>query len=114
MFAVQSDIAQRIASSMETVLSPAEKAAVEEIPTRSTEAYNYYLQGNYYWENYVDSAGNAKAAEFYEKAAQMDPAFTQAFARAAVANGAVYHLGPYAGTSCKNHFGSREGSCTQP
>ena len=90
IFAVQSDIAQRIASSMEAVLSPAEKAAVEEIPTKSTEAYDYYLRGNYYWDNYVDSAGNSKAAEFYEKATEKDPAFTQAFARAAMANSAVY------------------------
>ena len=93
VFAVQSDIAQRIASSLEAVLSPAEKASVEEIPTTNTEAYNYYLLGNYYWDNYADSAGNSMAAEAYEKAAQMDPAFTQAFARAAVANNAVYQSG---------------------
>jgi serine/threonine protein kinase/tetratricopeptide (TPR) repeat protein len=90
IFAVQSDIAQRIASSMEAVLSPAEKAAVEEIPTKSTEAHSYYLHGIYYWDNYVDSAGNAKAAELFEKAAEKDPAFAQAFALAAVANSAVY------------------------
>ena len=70
LFAVQSDIAQRIASSMETVLSPAEKASVEEIPTTNTDAYSFYLRGNYYWDSYIDSAGNAKAAELYEKAAQ--------------------------------------------
>jgi serine/threonine protein kinase/tetratricopeptide (TPR) repeat protein len=89
IFAVQSDIAQRIASSMETVLSPAEKASVEEIPTTNTEAYNYYLQGKYYWDNYLDSAGNAKAAELFEKAAAIDPSFAQAYAMASVANGAV-------------------------
>jgi len=94
VFAVQSDIAQRIASSMEVVLSPAEKGFVEEIPTTNTEAYNYYLRGNYYWDNYIDSAGNAKAVELYEKASQMDPTFAQAFARAAVANSAVYYADP--------------------
>jgi len=90
VFAVQSDIAQRIAASMEAVLSPAEKASVEEIPTTNTEAYNYYLRGNYYWDNYMDSVGNARAAECYEKAAQIDPTFTQAFARIAVVNSAIY------------------------
>jgi tetratricopeptide (TPR) repeat protein len=75
---------------MEAVLSPAEKASLEEIPTTNTEAYNYYLQGNFYWDNYFDSTGNAKAAEFYEKAGVLDPTFTQAFARAAVANSTVY------------------------
>jgi serine/threonine protein kinase/tetratricopeptide (TPR) repeat protein len=89
VFAVQSDIAQRIASSMETVLTPAEKTSVEEISTRSTEAYNYYLQGKHYWENYNDSAGNAKAAEFFEKAAEKDPTFAQAFAMAVAAYCAV-------------------------
>jgi serine/threonine protein kinase/tetratricopeptide (TPR) repeat protein len=92
VFAVQSDIAQRIASSMEIILSPVEKASVEEIPTKSTEAYNFYLRGNYYWDNYFDSAGNAKAAELYEKAAEIDPTFAQAFARAALVNGAVYTI----------------------
>ena len=91
VFAVQSDIAQRISSSMEAVLTPAEKSSVEEIPTRSAEAYNYYLQGKHYWDNYVDSAGNAKAADFFEKAAEKDPTFTKAFAMAAVANDAVYN-----------------------
>jgi non-specific serine/threonine protein kinase len=90
IFAVQSDIAQRIAASMEAVLSPAEKASLEEILTTNTEAYHYYLQGNYYWDNYFDSAGNAKAAELYEKAAEKDPTFAQTFARAAVANRAMY------------------------
>jgi serine/threonine protein kinase/tetratricopeptide (TPR) repeat protein len=90
VFAVQSDIAQRIASSMAAVLTPAEKASVEEIPTSNTEAYNYYIRGKYYWDNYTDSAGNAKAAELYEKAAETDPAFTQAFAMAAAAHIAVY------------------------
>jgi serine/threonine protein kinase len=90
VFAVQSDIAQRIASSMEAVLLPAEKASVEQIPTTNAEAYKYYLRGNYYWNNYLDSAGNANAVEFYEKAGELDPTFVQTFAMAAVANHAVY------------------------
>jgi TolB-like protein len=90
VFAVQSDIAQRIASSMATVLSSAEKASVEEVPTTNTEAYSLYLRGNYYWDYYVDSAGNEKAAELYEKATALDPTFAQAFARAAEANIALY------------------------
>jgi serine/threonine protein kinase len=94
VFAVQSDIAQRIASSMETVLSPAEKASVEEIPTKSKEAYDYYLRGNYYWNNYFTSSGNAKAAELYEKAAEKDSNFTQAFAMAAAAHNVLYMWDP--------------------
>jgi TolB-like protein/tetratricopeptide (TPR) repeat protein len=89
VFAVQSDIAQRISSSMAIVLSPAERASVEEIPTTSKEAYDCYLQGNYYW-GYIDSAGNAKAAELYEEATKFDSTFAQAYARAAAANGAMY------------------------
>jgi serine/threonine protein kinase/tetratricopeptide (TPR) repeat protein len=93
VFSVQSDIAKRIASSMEAVLSQAEKAAVEDIPTKSPEAYNYYLQGKHYWEAYVDSAGNAKAAEFFEKAAEKDPTFAQAFAMAVAAYTGVVATG---------------------
>jgi eukaryotic-like serine/threonine-protein kinase len=91
VFAVQSDIALRIASSMNTAITSAEKAQVQEVLTTNTEAYNFYLRGKYYYDNYTDTLGKAIAADCFEKAAELDPTFTQAFAMAAMANFLVWN-----------------------
>jgi len=59
------------------------RPVVEEVTTSSQDAYNYYQQGNYYWENKYDQAGNAKAVEMFEKAIELDSSFTLAYARLA-------------------------------
>jgi eukaryotic-like serine/threonine-protein kinase len=91
VFAVQSDIAVRIASSMNTAITSTEKAQVEEVLTTNPEAYNFYLRGKYYYDNYTDTLGKAIAADCFEKAAELDPTFTQAFAMAAMANFLVWN-----------------------
>ncbi|HUI63504.1 MAG TPA: protein kinase [Bacteroidota bacterium] len=84
VFAVQSDIAQRIAASMEHILTPMEKASVEEIPTSNIDAYRDYQKGNYYWESYESLAGNDTAIAFFSQAAERDPRFIQAHAMTAI------------------------------
>ncbi|HXX65235.1 MAG TPA: protein kinase [Bacteroidota bacterium] len=84
VFAVQSDIAQRIASSMEHILTPMERASVEEIPTSNIDAYRDYQKGNYYWESYESLAGNDTAIAFFSQAAERDPRFIQAHAMTAI------------------------------
>jgi TolB-like protein/Tfp pilus assembly protein PilF len=84
VFAVQTEIAQKIANQLKANLSPAEKAAIAERPTSDLVAYVYYtkakeidIYGN--WE----SAENEKAAnqkvELLEKATQRDPNFALAY-----------------------------------
>src|SRR5213075_1568491 len=46
VFAIQSEIAKKIADQLQAKLSPQEKARVEEIPTQNTEAYVFYLRAN--------------------------------------------------------------------
>jgi serine/threonine-protein kinase len=41
---VESELALRIAAALQTKLSPAEKAAIETLPTRDAEAYDLYLR----------------------------------------------------------------------
>jgi hypothetical protein len=44
LFALQADIAQRVAAALEVALSPAERKALTRAPTENREAYALYLQ----------------------------------------------------------------------
>lgn len=90
LFAVQSDVAQRIATSLRAVLTPTEKARIDAPLTANMEAHDLYLKGTYYWQNYYDSSGNDKAAELFEMAAEKDPQFAQALAWAATVHAMMY------------------------
>jgi serine/threonine protein kinase/tetratricopeptide (TPR) repeat protein len=90
IFAVQSEIAKRIAGELNLKLLPAEKKSIEGKLTSNMTAYNYYMKGQYYWKNYIDEAGNTKAAEMFDSAAYHDPEFYQAFAWASIVHGSLY------------------------
>ncbi len=86
IFAIQSDVAQKIAIALKAALTPEEKSSIEKKPTENMEAYNYYLKGNHYWYNYSTKEGNEKAAWMYEKAVELDPGFVLAYAKLSVVN----------------------------
>jgi TolB-like protein len=79
VFAIQSEVAQRIAAALKTQLSAAEKERIGERPTRSLEAYDLYLKGRdlYY---HFRKADNEQAIELFQKALQLDPTFALAHA----------------------------------
>ena len=90
IFAIQSDVAQKIASALKAALSPDERERIERRPTENLEAYDFYLKGNYYWDNYTDLEGNKKAARMYEKAVELDPEFALAYAKLAIVHFTLY------------------------
>ena len=90
VFAIQSEIARKIASSLKSVLSPLEKSSIETVPTQDERAYEYYLKGNYYWYNTTTPEGNKLAAEFYQKATEIDSSFAIAHACVAIVNSSLY------------------------
>jgi serine/threonine-protein kinase len=90
IFAVQSDVAQMIAGALKATLTPEEESHLERKPTENLEAYDYYLRGNYFWDNYATLEGNEKAAWMYEKAVELDPEFTLAYARLAITHATLY------------------------
>jgi serine/threonine-protein kinase len=55
------------------------------------EAYDYYLKGKYYWDVKTDREGNMRAAELLEKAVELDPSFTLAYALLAEVDFALYY-----------------------
>lgn len=84
IFALQSEIAGKIAGELETVLSPEEKKLIDKTPTENLEAYNYYLKGNdFYWRG-NDQQDFDIASRMYSKAIEEDPNFAKAYVRLSI------------------------------
>jgi non-specific serine/threonine protein kinase len=93
VFAVQSEIAARIAQELQLHLSPFEKSAIETPlapKTQNLAARDFYTKGQYYWVNSFDSSGNAMAAAMFDSAASYDPRFVEAHAYASIVHSAFY------------------------
>jgi TolB-like protein/Flp pilus assembly protein TadD len=79
VFAIQSEIAQRIATALQAKLAPEEKARLDARPTTNSEAYVLYLTARG-TENYVE------AEKIYLQAIALDPGFALAYAQASIIN----------------------------
>jgi TolB-like protein/Tfp pilus assembly protein PilF len=84
VFAVESEVAQEIADSLQAKLSPAETSTLAAAPTKDTAAYDLFLKGEYE-ERLADSSLKAEsfdqAAAWYRQAIARDPNFALAMAR---------------------------------
>jgi TolB-like protein len=83
VFAVESEVAQEIADSLQAKLSPAEATTVATAPTQDTVAYDLFLKGDF--EYRLASASlhpetYDQAAAWYEQAIARDPSFAIAIA----------------------------------
>jgi TolB-like protein/class 3 adenylate cyclase/Flp pilus assembly protein TadD len=95
VFAIQSEIAQKIADQLQTKLSPKEKAAIEERPTKDLAAYDLYLRAK---ELIYDGDVNAfrrreddlRAVQFLDQAIARDSAFLLAHCQLAYAHDYIY------------------------
>jgi TolB-like protein/Flp pilus assembly protein TadD len=78
VFAIQSDVAQRISEALKAQLQPNEKRLIEKKATESMDAYAYYLRGrDLYYRLTRDD--NERAVEFFKKAIALDPHYALAF-----------------------------------
>jgi TolB-like protein/Flp pilus assembly protein TadD len=83
IFSLQTEISQAIASELKAVLTPKEIEKIEKKPTENLEAFNYYIQGNYYqWKSYSLEDLTAAIA-LYQKALEIDPKFALAYCKLA-------------------------------
>jgi adenylate cyclase len=83
VFAIQSDVAQKIASSLKAVLSPDMKKRMNNIPTENLEAYDYYLKGEEaFWQVWktLNPDYTYKSIEYYKEAIDLDSNFSLAYA----------------------------------
>ncbi len=79
VFAIQSEVAQRIAAALKATLSPAEKKRIEQSPTQNLAAYDLYLKGRELYNRHR-KADNEAAIELFQKALELDPAFALGYA----------------------------------
>ncbi len=91
IFALQQEVAQKIAAAIEAVVTPAELEQIEKRPTENLQAYDYYLQGlDLFYTR--PQEGWEKAIPLFEKAIEQDPQFALAYANISIS---YYHLDIY-------------------
>ncbi len=79
IFAVQSDIATRVADALEAELGAEVAERIERSPTDDLEAYNLYLRGRYYWHRRTER-DLRESARFFERAVERDSGYARAWA----------------------------------
>lgn len=92
VFAIQSDLAQKIAGELRAKLSPTERAQIERKPTENSEAYLAFVEGHDLLTR-PDRlrADTEKAEELFEQATRLDPNFGKAFAALGWVEDWMYH-----------------------
>jgi len=92
VFAIQTDLAQKIASALQAQLSPNEKARLDHRPTQNSDAYLLFLQAHDYANRsdmFCDTS--LKAEQLFEQATKLDPNFAAAFAGLSMVESWAYH-----------------------
>jgi TolB-like protein/Tfp pilus assembly protein PilF len=85
LFALQDEITRAVAGALRAKLLPGEHAAAqsERPPSGSLDAYNAFLQGQFY-RSRLTEADNRKAIESFRQAAELDPRYALAWSRLSV------------------------------
>jgi len=84
VFAIQADVATKIAAALEAELSPAEKRSVEKLPTDSPEAYAAYLRALAVFQEHGHTVGALPGPRqaiqgHLDQAIALDPEFALAY-----------------------------------
>ena len=90
IFSAESEIAKRIAESLQAKLTGREEQALALKPTNNPKAYDAYLRGLAFDARYYSTY---LVAGFYEQAVQLDPNFALAWARLSRADANLYFEG---------------------
>ena len=99
MFAIQSEIAQKVAERLQAKISAAERLAIERPPTANLTAFDLYSRAkNFLLDTVVGSTGTRKAnllkaADLLDQAVAHDPTFFQAYCQLAWTHDNVYFDG---------------------
>ena len=116
VFAIQSDLAQKIAGELSAKLSPTEKAQIERKPTENNEAYLAFVEGHDLLTR-PDKlrADTEKAEQLFETATRLDPNFGKAFAALAWVEDWMYHtFDPTPLRKAKAHAAAEEALRLEP
>jgi TolB-like protein/Flp pilus assembly protein TadD len=92
VFAIQTDLAQKIAAALQAKLSPVEKSQINRRPTENNEAYLAFIQGQELFYRPDRFRGDSmKAEQLLEQATKLDPQFADAFALLGGVENWIYH-----------------------
>src|SRR5437762_8235149 len=92
VFAIQTDLAQKIASALQAKLSPNEKARLNQRPTENPDAYLLFVQAHdYATRRNMFRDTSLKAIPLFEQAIKLDPKFALAFAGLSMVQSWIYH-----------------------
>ena len=92
VFAIQTDLAQKIASALQAKLSPNEKARLDQRPTENSDAYLLFVQAHdYATRRNMFRDTSLKAIPLFEQAIKLDPKFALAFAGLSMVQSWIYH-----------------------
>jgi TolB-like protein len=78
IFGIQADIAMNVANSLRAEFSPEERRSIEELPTKSIEAYDHYLLAQSLASQGVVTETRQRAIAEYDRALALDPDFALA------------------------------------
>ena len=94
LFAIQSELAQKIVAQLKAKLSPRQKAQIEERPTQDLQAFEVYLQAKTTVDSYINAtdvrAALIQALKSLDEAIKQDPNFVSAYCYIARANALLY------------------------
>jgi TolB-like protein/Flp pilus assembly protein TadD len=92
VFAIQTDLAQKIASSLQATLAPSDEVRLDRPPTLNPEAYLLFVQAHDYASRSDHfSDGVSRGEQLYESAIKLDPNFADAFAGLSMVDSWAYH-----------------------
>ncbi len=83
IFAVQSEVAEKVAKELQAAITPEEKQLIRQVPTINLTAYDYFQRGNDVFEGSKDSVSIEKAWHLFQKALELDSTIALAYARLA-------------------------------
>ena len=98
MFAIQSEIAQKVAGQLHVKISPAERLAIERPPTADITAFDLYSRARNLilaWSfstTQSDKRNLSQAADLLNQAVTHDPTFFQAYCQLAWVHDQAYHF----------------------
>lgn len=91
VFAIQTDLAQKVANELHAQLSPSEQAQLTRKPTENGEAYLAFVQANNLRASLEDREKLKQAVQLYERALELDPNFALAEANLSSLESWIYH-----------------------
>src|SRR6059058_2231269 len=83
VFGVQTEIATKIADTLQAKLTTSEKQAIAVRPTKNSEAHELYLRGRFYFNKGLGPEFD-KSRQYYQQAVELDPNYALAYAGLAI------------------------------